>query len=60
MSMEHLSQMFYEVAAAVSRGSAPDVFWDATALTKWWREIGESAKCHSSIQGTESVCLTFS
>ena len=49
MTMEHLrpllesdcdSQLFYEVAVEVSRGSAPDVFWDAfrirrvTALTK--------------------------
>ena len=49
MTMEHLrpvfesecdSQLFYEVAVEVSRGSAPDIFWDAfrmgwvTALTK--------------------------
>ena len=49
MTMEHLrpllqsdrdSQLFYEVGVEVSRGSAPDVFWDAfrmgrvTALTK--------------------------
>ena len=49
MTMEHLrpllesdrdSQLFFEVAVEVSRGNAPDVFWDAfrmervTALTK--------------------------
>ena len=49
MTMEHLkpllesdrdSQLFHEVAVEVSRGSAPDVFWDAfrmgrvTALSK--------------------------